>query len=555
MRPVTPLLFAAVLALPCPARPQAADVAPRDNLVTKGIPQIPAAIAEEARRYSEFRTAAFWDWHPTRREMLIGTRFEDAQQLHLVKFPGGARTQLTFFPDPVSGASYQPTRGEYIVFSKDVGGAEFFQKYRYDVATGEKTLLAPPAGGERVAYADTKFSRDGKGIYLSTDEGSEFKRLAYLDLATKRTRYLTSHIPWDVEEFELSADGKLVAFVVNEDGVGVLRVMRTATGTEVELPKLPVGLISGLRWRGKTHDLGFTFSTARSNGDAYSLDLATGTLTRWTESETGGVRTASFGEPELVHWASFDGRAISGFLYKPPARFAGRRPVIVNIHGGPEGQSRPGFIGRNNYYVNELGIAMLYPNIRGSTGYGKSFVKLDNGVRREDAYKDIGALFDWIRTRPDLDAERVLVTGGSYGGHMTPVTATPDDEGSSCSVDVVGISNLATFLQNTSGYRQDLRRVEYGDERDSTTRAWMERSAPLTNADRVTKPLFVVQGMNDPRVPRSEAEQMVAALERRNVPVWYLMARDEGHGFQKKSNVDFQFYATVLFVKKYLVGQ
>ena len=648
MRPVTPLLFAAVLALPCPARPQAADVAPRDNLVTKGIPQIPAAIAEEARRYSEFRTAAFWDWHPTRREMLIGTRFEDAQQLHLVKFPGGARTQLTFFPDPVSGASYQPTRGEYIVFSKDVGGAEFFQKYRYDVATGdvtlltdgqsrnvggawshagdryaymstrrdgrdldlwvinpaeprsdrmvaqleggghapvdwspddrtillgqgvsvnesyvwlvdvttgEKTLLAPPAGGERVAYADTKFSRDGKGIYLSTDEGSAFKRLAYLDLATKRTRYLTSHIPWDVEEFELSADGKLVAFVVNEDGVGVLRVMRTATGTEVELPKLPVGLISGLRWRGKTHDLGFTFSTARSNGDAYSLDLATGTLTRWTESETGGVRTASFGEPELVHWASFDGRAISGFLYKPPARFAGRRPVIVNIHGGPEGQSRPGFIGRNNYYVNELGIAILYPNIRGSTGYGKSFVKLDNGVRREDAYKDIGALFGWIRTRPDLDAERVLVTGGSYGGHMTLVTATRYDERICCSVDVVGISNLATFLQNTSGYRQDLRRVEYGDERDSTTRAWMERSAPLTNADRVTKPLFVVQGMNDPRVPRSEAEQMVAALERRNVPVWYLMARDEGHGFQKKSNVDFQFYATVLFVKKYLVGQ
>src|SRR3989449_41615 len=556
MRPVTPLLFAAVLALPCPARAQAADVAPRDNLVTKGIPQIPAAIAEEARRYSEFRTAAFWDWHPTRREMLIGTRFEDAHQLHVVRFPGGARTQLTFFPDPVSGASYQPTRGEYMVFSKDVGGAEFFQKYRYDVATGEvtlltdgksrnvggawshagdryaymstrrdgrdldlwvinpaeprrdrmvaqleggghapvdwspddrtillgqgvsvndsyvwlvdvttgeKTLLAPPAGGERVAYADTKFSRDGKGIYLSTDEGSAFKRLAYLDLATKRTRYLTSHIPWDVEEFELSADGKLVAFVVNEDGVGGLRVMRTATGTEVERPKLPVGLISGLRWRGKTHDLGFTFSTARSNGDAYSLDRATGTLTRCTESETG--------------------------------------------------------------------------------------------VRREDAYKDIGALFDWIRTRPDLDAERVLVTGGSYGGHMTLVTATRYDERICCSVDVVGISNLATFLQNTSGYRQDLRRVEYGDERDSTTRAWMERSAPLNNADRVTKPLFVVQGMSDPRVPRSEAEQMVAALERRNVPVWYLMARDEGHGFQKKANVDFQFYATILFVKKYLVGQ
>src|SRR2546430_647261 len=412
MRPVTPLLFAAVLALPCPARAQAADVAPRDNLVTKGIPQIPAAIAEEARRYSEFRTAAFWDWHPTRREMLIGTRFEDAQQLHLVKFPGGARTQLTFFPDPVSGASYQPTRGEYIVFSKDVGGAEFFQKYRYDVATGdvtlltdgqsrnvggawshagdryaymstrrdgrdldlwvmnpaqpqsdrmlaqleggghapvdwspddrtillgqgvsvnesyvwlvdvttgEKTLLAPPAGGGRGADAGTEVSRDGKGNYFSTDEGSAFKRLAYLDLATKRTRYLTSHIPWDVEEFALSVDGKLVAFVVNQDGVGVLHVLRTDAGVEVALPQLPVGLIGGLRWRGKTHELGFTCSTARSSGGVYSLDLARGTLTRWTESETVGVRTASFAEPELVHWTSFDGRAIPGFLYKPPA--------------------------------------------------------------------------------------------------------------------------------------------------------------------------------------------------------------------------------------------
>src|SRR5207253_2262975 len=185
-----------------------------------------------------------------------------------------------------------------------------------------------------------------------------------------------------------------------------------------------------------------------------------------------GVRTASFAEPELVHWTSFDGRAIPGFLYKPLARFTGRRPVIVNIHGGPEGQSRPGFIGRNNYYLRELGVAILYPNIRGS-----------------------------------------------------------------------------------SGYRQDLRRVEYGDERDSTVRTWMERSAPLNNADRVTRPLLVVQGMNDPRVPRSEAEHMVTALERRNVPVWYLMAKDEGHGFRKKANADFQFYATVLFVKRYLLGQ
>src|SRR2546425_128675 len=389
MRRVTSFLIAAALVLPRPGRAQTADLAPADNLVTKGIPSISAAIVEEARRYGEFRAAGLWDWHPTRREMLIGTRFADAQQMHLVKVPGGARTQLTFFPDPVSVASYQPTRGDYIVLTKDVGGAEFFQKYRYDVATGEITLLtdgksrnvggAWSHGGDRYAYMSTR--RDGRDLDLWV-----------IDPAQPQSDRMAAQLEgggWGASDW--SPDDKtllLMEYVaVNEDGVGVLHVLRTDTGVEVALPKLPVGLIGGVRWRGKTHELGFTCSTARSSGDAYSLDLATGTLTRWTESETGGVRTANFAETELVHWTSVDGRAIPGFLYKPPARFAGRRPVIVNIHGGPEGQSRPGFIGRNNYYLSELGVAILYPNIRGSAGYGKTFVTLDNGGRREGAQK------------------------------------------------------------------------------------------------------------------------------------------------------------------------
>ncbi len=642
------LLLTAALLIPQPTLAQSSVVTPNENLVTDGVPSIPATIPETARRYGEFRTAAFWDWHPTRREMIIGTRFGDALQLHRVRSPGGDRTQLTFFPDPVSGASYQPTDGRYIVFTKDVGGAEFFQKYRYDVATGETTLLTdgksrnvdgawshrgdryaymstrrngrdldlwvmdpsdptsdhmvlqlegggtgpadwsrddrqillirrvsinesylwvvdvatgqkllltPKEGSDTVAYGGAQFSRDGKGVYLTTDRGSEFQRLAYLDLATQRYRFLTSAIPWDVEEFDLSPDGSSIAFVTDEDGVRVLHVSNSATGAERRLPKLPTGLIVDVRWRKTGAELGFTLVTSRAPADAYSLDLATGTLVRWTESETAGLNTRDVADAELVHWPSFDGRSISGFLFKPPARFTGRRPVIVNIHGGPEGQSRPGFLGRNNLYLDELGIAMIYPNIRGSTGYGKTYVKLDNGVLRDGAYKDIGALLEWIRTRPDLDSEHGLVTGGSYGGHMTLVTATQYDRAICCSVDIVGISNLATFLEHTSGYRQDLRRVEYGDERDSTLRAWMERTAPLNNVDKVTKPMFIVQGMNDPRVPRSEAEQMLAALKGRGVPVWYLMAKDEGHGFRKKGNQDFQFYATILFTQRYLLGQ
>src|SRR2546425_923990 len=433
------LVLTAAPPAPPPPPPQPDPAAPSATPVPAGLPPVPAAIAAAARPYSEFRAAGFWDWHPTRREMIIGTRFGDAPQLHRVRAPGGDRTQLTFFPDPVFGASYQPTDGRYIVFTKDVGGGEFFQKYRYDVATGEITLLAPQPGSESVAFGEAKFSRDGKGIFLSTDQGSEFQRLAYLDLATKAYRFLTTAIPWDVDEFDLSPDGRWIACVTDEDGVGVLHVINAATGAERRLPKLPSGLISDVRWRKTGAELGFTRSSARAPADAYSLDLASGTVTRWTESETAGLSLSDFAEAELVHWPSFDGRAISGFLYKPPARFAGRRPVIVNIHGGPEGQSRPGFLGRNNYYVNDLGVAIIFPNIRGSTGYGKTFTKLDNGVLRDGAYKDIGALLEWIRMRPDLDADHVLVTGGSYGGHMTLVTATQYDGPIYCSVDVVGM--------------------------------------------------------------------------------------------------------------------
>jgi dipeptidyl aminopeptidase/acylaminoacyl peptidase len=226
----------------------------------------------------------------------------------------------------------------------------------------------------------------------------------------------------------------------------------------------------------------------------------------------------------------------------------------VQIHGGPEGQSRPVFLGKNNYFLNELGIALLYPNVRGSSGYGKSFLQLDNGFLREGTYRDIAALFDWIEKREDLDAGRIMVTGGSYGGHMTLAVAVRYNDRIRCSLDVVGISNLVTFLERTESYRRDLRRVEYGDERDPKMRAFLESIAPLNHAGQITKPLFVVQGKNDPRVPLSESVQIVETLKKNGTPVWYLMAEDEGHGFAKKKNADFQFYATILFVQQYLLG-
>jgi dipeptidyl aminopeptidase/acylaminoacyl peptidase len=623
-----------------------ADIVPGDNLVIDGIPSIPAAIAATTNRYTEFRTAALQDWHPTERSLLITTRFGDTNQVHQVKFPGGDRSQLTFFPDRVLSASYQPTKGDYFLFLKDVGGGEWFQIYRYDFSTGdstlltdgksrnlgvqwnhsgdriaysstrrngkdtdiwmmdprdaksdhlllqlegggwavsgwsfddkqfalmefvsinesyvwvvnagtgEKTLITPKGGPEKVAYSGAEFSKDGKGLYVTTDQDSEFQRLTYIDLATKQHAYLTSHIKWDVNDFELSEDGKTLAFATNEDGMSVLHLMDTATRKERPVPKLPLGVIGGLRWHRNSRDLALALATSRSPSDVFSIDTKTGKLERWTSSETAGLNTSALPDPELVRWKSFDGRMISGFLYRPPARFTGKRPVIVNIHGGPEAQFRPGFLGRNNYFLNELGVAIVFPNVRGSNGYGKTFLTLDNGFKREDSYKDIGALLDWIKTRPDLDGDRIMITGGSYGGHMTLAVATYYPDKIRCAVDVVGMSSLVTFLEHTEAYRRDLRRVEYGDERDPKMREFLERTAPLNNVQKVTHPLFIVAGKNDPRVPVGEGEQMVAALKQKGVPVWWLMARDEGHGFAKKKNADFQFYATVRFVEEYLL--
>ncbi|MDQ3684781.1 MAG: prolyl oligopeptidase family serine peptidase [Acidobacteriota bacterium] len=422
-----------------------------------------------------------------------------------------------------------------------------------DVATGERTPLTPKGDDQKVYYDGGRFSGDGRGIYVTTDRDSDFRRLTYIELATGRHTYLTSHINWDIEEFRLSPNGRMLAIVVNENGILSLRLIDAVTRREMRRPELPPGYVTGIRWHDNGRELGFNLDSARSPTDVYSLDVTTGRVERWTYSETGGLNAQNFVEPELIRWRSFDGREISGFLYRPPARFTGRRPVIMDIHGGPEAQFQPYYLGRRNYYLNELGIALIFPNIRGSSGFGKSFLRLDNGFLRENSYRDIGSLLDWIRTRPELDAERIMVTGISYGGHVSLAVASLYADRIRCAIDIVGPSNLVTFLENTAGYRQNLRRVEYGDEREPRMRAYLEQIAPLNNASRITKPLFIIQGANDPSVPLSESERMAAAVRRSGAPIWYLMARDEGHGFIKKPNADFQFYATVLFIREHLL--
>lgn len=618
------------------------------SIVPEGVPEVPRELVRKLNPYQNIRGAFFSSWHPSRREMLTGTRFADTFQAHYVKTPGGYRQQLTFFREPVGGGRLCPQPGKsYFVFAMDEGGSEFFQLYRFEMASGAYQMLtdgkslnqygpfnnkgdriafvstrrngrdfdiytidperpatsklvlqvqgawAPvdwspddrrllvrqyisanesyfhlldleagkteallPAEKEKAFYGAARWSRDGKGVYFTSDRQSEFQRLWYLELASGKLTALTNHIPWDIETIDLSPDGSLLAFTANEDGISKLHLLNTGSGKELPQPKLPVGQIFGLKFHATLRELALGMMSARSPADVYSYNLDTGRLTRWTYSEAGGLNPNNFPETKLIHYPTFDQvngkpRMIPAFITRPGPRFKPSYPVLIDIHGGPEGQARPGL--NASYPINELGIATIEPNVRGSSGYGKTYLKLDNGFLREDSVKDIGALLDWIATQPDLDSKRVAVTGGSYGGYMSLASMVHYSDRLKCGIDVVGVSNWVTFLKSTQAYRQDLRRAEYGDERDPKMREFLERISPLNSTQKIKVPMLVVQGKNDPRVPVTESEQMVRRIREDGGTVWYVMAQDEGHGFGKKQNRDYQEWAEILFLERFLL--
>ncbi|MDT8324899.1 MAG: alpha/beta fold hydrolase [Bacteroidota bacterium] len=409
----------------------------------------------------------------------------------------------------------------------------------------------------KVSYANFEWAPDGNTIYYTSDEEDEFQQLYALDVATMEKRNLTPQLRWDIENLSISDDGGTLAYTMNENGISTLHLFRLPEMTPVVFDPIPVGLIGGLGFSDDSRQLALNINAADNPTDVWVMDIAAGTVTRWTYSEVGGLNTASFSSPALVHYPTFDEvdgarRHIPAFVYKPQQR-AERLPVIINIHGGPEGQSRPYFSSTTQYWVNELGCAVIFPNVRGSTGYGKTWLALDNGFNREQSVQDIGALLDWIAAQPDLDPSRVAVFGGSYGGYMVLSSMTTYPDRIKCGVDVVGISNFVTFLENTQDYRRDLRRVEYGDERDPAMREFLLKISPTNNADKIRSPLFVAQGENDPRVPASEARQIVQAVSDNGIPVWTMFARDEGHGFRKKNNRDYFTWATILFFENFLI--
>ena len=627
---------------PEPATPEAPALPVPAALTAEQMPPVPLELAARVRPYLESRGAGFAGWDPNTRAVLINTRFANVSQLHRVAMPMGARTQISFEAEPVSG-SYAPTKGDVLLVTKDRGGDEYYQLhtlkdgrltlltdgksrnepnawskdgelvafsstrrngvdsdlyvmdprnpasarivheskgggwaliafapgnarayvadyksvqdvdlYTLDFATGAMTAIGDPKA--EIAYSGLEIAPDGT-LWVTSDQGSDFQRLGRLDPASG-TFTPVSKEQWDVDSLDISDDGKTIVYEVNEAGSDRMRILDVASGKVTKIDALPAGQIGGIEiapWG----EIGFSFNSAKSAADVWSLDPKTMQITRWTQSETGGLDPSVNAEPRIVTTKSFDGLKISGLLYLPdPAKFPGKRPLIVDIHGGPEGQSTAGFMGADNYLLNELGVGVFLPNVRGSTGYGKTFVSLDNGpFKREDSVKDMAALIDAVRKDAAVDPAKVGLTGGSYGGYMCYAAAVQLKDKLTATQCTVAISNFVSFLENTNPYRQDLRRVEYGDERVPDQRAKLTEISPLTRVGEITKPMFVITGANDPRVPKSEADQMVAAIRANGGEAWHLVAADEGHGFRKKVNSEYAFLAQLVFWEKHLLGK
>ena len=617
------------------------------NLILENIPPIPMSIKEELSKFQNVRSAAFRGFSNTEDGVFISTRFGNVSQLHYVGSPGAARTQITYFQEPIGSTSIHPT-GSSIAFTMDKGGTENAQIYLLDPNSAASKMLTDGASrnggplwsnaGDQLAFQSTKrngrsndvwvmssddpqnselilespdgtwwgaadwseddqrvliqnyisvsnskvyivdlktkektlvlgekdlasvnsaLAFDGKddGIFFITDKYGSFNQLAYHDLETQDVTVISNDIPWDVDGFAISEDGNRAAFVVNENGYSSVYLLNPKSLKSRKVKAMPIGTIGGLQFSKDNKNLGLTLNTFQSPSDTYLLELSRsplgyGKLIRWTFSEVGGLDTTKFVEPDLIEYESFDGRKIPAFVYANKSDEP--QPVIISIHGGPEGQSRPRFSSTYQLWASSLNAAIITPNVRGSDGYGKEYLSLDNGYKREDSVKDIGALLDWIETQPHLDSERVAVYGGSYGGYMVLASAVHYSNRLKAAIDVVGISNFVTFLKNTKDYRRDLRRVEYGDERDPDMEAFLQRISPNNNVDRINVPMFVVQGENDPRVPVTEAEQVVQSLKDNGKMVWYMNALNEGHGYRKKENRDIYQQAVIVFLKENL---
>jgi dipeptidyl aminopeptidase/acylaminoacyl peptidase len=454
----------------------------------------------------------------------------------LAEFPGGAQ------PADIADT------GQTLAVLRSLSNRES-QIHLVDLPSGAIRQLTPASPAAR--YDDARFLPGGRALIAISDRESDTRRLVEIDVETGRETILTPDQRWDIEAFDISPDGRLLAYAVNADGYSRVRVIDRITRRALPQAPLPDGVLTGLAFSPDGRQLAVGLTGATFAGDVWSWSIADAQVTRWTSSELGGLDPARLAVPELIHFRSFDGRRIPAFVYRPTGLPPGTRtPVIIDIHGGPEAQTRPVWNYGAQYFADTLKATVILPNVRGSDGYGKAYLNLDNAEKREDSVKDIGALLDWIATQPGLDPRRVAVYGQSYGGYMSLASMTHYSSRLVGGVERYGISNFITFLERTEAYRRDNRRAEYGDERKPEMRAVFERIAPANNVGRITRPMLVMQGANDPRVPQFESDQIVEKLRAQGNEVWYVLFADEGHGFLKKPNNDLRREVETVFLQK-----
>ncbi len=586
-----------------------ASFAPGDDRLsflmdTTGTPQVwsidgPGRWPEQHTFYDERVT--FASWSPERSELVFGMDEggNEREQLYLLDPDTGAITNLTQHPDAKHRWGGWSHDGERFAFTSNrrdeavfdvyvqerdavgneaelihegdgwlnVGGwspdddrmivHEAYSNFDMDVSmldieTGELEHLTPHEGNVR--YTSVSWSPDGESLYVSTDRDTDTLHLARLDLDTREWSVVVDGGEWNVDGAAIDEDSGRVVYSRNVDGYTELTVGEFADPDTIETfpdPDLPGGVAGGVSFTDDAGHFAVTVTGSADNTNVYVVDVETGEAERWTNAATAGVPRESFREPELIHYETFDGREIPAFFTLPEGAedASSGVPVVVDIHGGPESQRRPSFSGVTQYLLHH-GYAVFEPNVRGSAGYGKAYGHLDDVEKRMDSVADIEAAVEWLHDHPTVDDDRIVAYGGSYGGFMVLASVTEYPDLWAAGVDVVGIANFVTFLENTGEWRRKLREAEYGSLEED--REFLESISPSNNIENIEAPLFVLHGENDPRVPVGEAEQIVEKAREQGVPVRKLIFDDEGHGFSKLENRIEAYTAIVDFLEEHV---
>jgi dipeptidyl aminopeptidase/acylaminoacyl peptidase len=623
-----------------------APIVVRGNLVLDGIPESSPEAPDKIDKLDAYLSArqARPEEFTAKGQVLITTRFGEVDELHLVDQALGARRQMTFVREPVTGGAFSPdpnknafiysadsagdensqiyyqrvgdaaarrltdgksinggalwsSAGREIAFStmvRDTGsrdidiidpdggalprlaaggdGADWsvldwsaddrklllrkhvtaYEDYLYvfDLGTGQKREVEPsPAKG---AISTAKFSRDGTGVYFVSNRDGEYARLRFVNLFTSDKSDLSGRGDADVGQLALSKDGHYLAYVTDEGGADKLNLLDLRARQDLVAPNLPArGIVDSLSFDPAGKRLLFGLTAANQPRDAYVLDVASNRLEPWTASEAGPLDRTKFVVPRLTQLPTFDRadgkpRELPLYVYEPAS--PGPHPVLIVLHDGPNARFRPTFDPWIEYVVNELGFAVLAPNVRGSTGYGKSFSALARGSLREDATKDVGALLVWLALDSRFDKTHVVVSGTGYGGYMALAALVNYGERLRGAVAMAPITDFIGFVSGTAPESRAAARDEFGDERDTDARMFLRRISPLSSADRITRPVLLVHGKNDRRVPVAQSEQLVNRLRARNQTVWYLKALDEGGSFARWQNREAYYRAFAQFL-------